>query len=232
MWGATASGTQRCSHCCISIHAPRVGRDRGLGWGKPHSVVFQSTRPVWGATTRYCNYSKGKFDFNPRAPCGARPLNSFRNKCLFNFNPRAPCGARRKAGIIVEQVKEFQSTRPVWGATRKSNRSADWVYFNPRAPCGARRKLSGRRNSSEEISIHAPRVGRDLRGGRGSSPSNYFNPRAPCGARLGIFPVLASANMISIHAPRVGRDTTFHSHNTTSLNFNPRAPCGARPHYL
>ena len=37
-------------------------------------------------------------------------------------------------------VAEFQSTRPVWGATLLD---APWMekqkHFNPRAPCGARR---------------------------------------------------------------------------------------------
>ncbi len=78
----------------------------------------------------------------------------------------------------------FQSTRPVWGATGK---------------------LLGERNHNR-ISIHAPRVGRDLRqqlsllwqeifqstrpvwgatawARRTCRWALYFNPRAPCGAR-------------------------------------------------
>ena len=56
----------------ISIHAPRVGRDQNLR----------------GQTLRCC-------DFNPRAPCGARPVHSAGSVRLLYFNPRAPCGARR-----------------------------------------------------------------------------------------------------------------------------------------
>ena len=33
------------------------------------------------------------------------------------FNPRAPCGARRGATVWVSDDNEFQSTRPVRGAT-------------------------------------------------------------------------------------------------------------------
>ena len=78
-----------------------------------------------------------------------------------NFNPRAPCGARREVWAGPAVPMQFQSTRPVWGATL--------VIFSVKTPFG--------------ISIHAPRVGRD---GTRAAPRRarcYFNPRAPCGAR-------------------------------------------------
>ena len=34
----------------ISIHAPRVGRDFDAPFFFPSAALFQSTRPVWGAT--------------------------------------------------------------------------------------------------------------------------------------------------------------------------------------
>ena len=56
------------------------------------------------------------------------------------------------------------------------------------------------------VSIHAPRVGRDglhvSRPHRGRS----FNPRAPCGARQQGYVSRVTPNPVSIHAPRVGRD--------------------------
>ena len=101
---------------CISIHAPLAGRD-GI------------TRCGMGTPT----------DFNPRAPCGARPRPGwwpgwpgrfqstrplrgatpavrYLRKNIFHFNPRAPCGARHRSRSIC---------------------LAD-CDFNPRAPCGAR----------------------------------------------------------------------------------------------
>ena len=57
------------------------------------------------------------------------------------------------------------------------------------------------------ISIHAPRVGRDVKIiGRASDFSQHFNPRAPCGARLSVARFVFISVAISIHAPRVGRD--------------------------
>ena len=41
-----------------------------------------------------CRYSPRKAYFNPRAPCGARPVRSARQQGRLYFNPRAPCGAR------------------------------------------------------------------------------------------------------------------------------------------
>ena len=104
-------------------------------------------------------------------------------------------------------ILEFQSTRPMRGAT-----PAPKLVL-----CGG------------DISIHAPHAGRDIlttvsateistfqstRPMRGATiithtpkrPRIYFNPRAPCGAR----PAFSAAAF-------------------SDRNFNPRAPCGARP---
>ena len=61
------------------------------------------------------------------------------------------------------QNTEFQSTRPVWGATMSALSFPVCPYhFNPRAPCGARRLPSVYLWARVVISIHAPRVGRDV----------------------------------------------------------------------
>ncbi len=79
----------------ISIHAPRVGSDRSSVlffemaskfqstlpvWGATTDAdlaamdgVFQSTLPVWGATPRHMPCPVPILDFNPRSPCGERP---------------------------------------------------------------------------------------------------------------------------------------------------------------
>ena len=190
-------------------------------------------------------------DFNPRAPCGARPSR--------------PSGASRRCG--------FQSTRPVRGATQRdrrqrlheqisihaprAGRDASSIAcltihkdFNPRAPCGARQ---GRvvLEESGRISIHAPRAGRDqatnqyyrqpdsfqstrpVRGATGYT--GYYGvptlisihaPRAGRDVLLSILPT--PVTMISIHAPRAGRDQDSVIMRSERLYFNPRAPCGAR----
>ena len=78
-----------------------------------------------------------------------------------DFNPRAPCGARPPPA-------DYSGT------------PAD---FNPRAPCGARLHGITNNDNDEEISIHEPRVGRDLLAVKILVSFVDFTPRAPCGAR-------------------------------------------------
>ena len=146
--------------------------------------------------------------FNPRAPYGARLASLGHGAWIYtDFNPRAPYGARHVYARYLRTNFEFQSTRPIRGATPP--RSMPWarpLYFNPRAPYGARRQRPDRRRLQR----------------------HYFNPRAPYGAR----PVTAALSLsaalfqstrpiwgatekiaarfkldrISIHAPHMGRD--------------------------
>ena len=134
------------------------------------AATFQSTRPMRGATRPPRLLTCRPSNFNPRAPCGARPAPPRRGRRPGNFNPRAPCGARlaKKANGLDPIV--FQSTRPMRGATQH---------------CGA---LHVRRN----ISIHAPHAGRDGFFGLKAQGGLYFNPRAPCGARHDIVKELTS----------------------------------------
>ena len=101
------------------------------------------------------------------------------------------------------------------------------------------------------VSIHAPRVGRDLRLDLIIYLLSCFNSRTPCGARLVLraseifslevsihaprvgrdtVPPLAYTRLgfVSIHAPRVGRDTSLRLNINIPLRFNSRTPCGAR----
>ena len=107
----------------------------------------------------------------------------------------------------VVRAAQFQSTRPVRGATMgQAAREADgWISIHaPRA--GRDIYLVPQVGVLFVISIHAPRAGRD---------DMIFT----------VFPVDFS---ISIHAPRAGRDHESRSQSAIEPNFNPRAPCGAR----
>ncbi len=57
-----------------------------------------------------------------------------------SFNSRAPHGARRFAIVAITHITMFQFTRPAWGATIAHFRSPFLVF----------------------VSIHAPRMGRDV----------------------------------------------------------------------
>ena len=170
----------------ISIHAPRVGSDpsqisasylvygfqstlpvwgatRLAGCSMP-PAEFQSTLPVWGATFGLMSSGTSGFNFNPRSPCGERRTTGICGTCIFYFNPRSPCGERQDPTKQNIWRKLFQSTLPVWGATgRKADGRDDLRDFNPRSPCGERRGFDDTHLRRDGISIHAPRVGSDMR---------------------------------------------------------------------
>ena len=164
VWGATGCSSSLPHRPEISIHAPRVGSDEQSGGRIASAIVFQSTLPVWGATvaagplvvhrTISIHAPRVGSDCPPRWCTWPAPPN---------FNPRSPCGERLPFALrVFSTASSFQSTLPVWGATGRG-----W-----RGRCDTR------------ISIHAPRVGSDLRRRRSRRGRRDFNPRSPCGERL------------------------------------------------
>ena len=131
----------------VSIHAPHAGRDRGNRDFYPARIrfnprapcgarpsiltrciprsMFQSTRPVRGATAMFGRKAQ-TVAVSIHAPRAGRDgfLDAPLCFCI-SFNPRAPCGARQMGYSIVHVEKVFQSTRPVRGATKVS-----WSTFS------------------------------------------------------------------------------------------------------
>ena len=123
-----------------------------------------------------------------------------------NFNPRAPCGARHYYHTAIISDKQFQSTRPVRGATwRWISSRPTTCYFNPRAPCGARPVHTYLAPYIPAISIHAPRAGRDI-SRRFPGLRFWISIHAPRAGRDCLQSLHRVTDVISIHAPRAGRD--------------------------
>ena len=147
----------------ISIHAPRVGCDLCLKLSLCRTVMISIHAPRVGCDA-LLGLEQGKLDdFNPRTPCGVRPalhcpggdghgisIHAPRVGCdlllwrlamaLQTISIHAPrVGCDEKAHQLVEELTEFQSTHPVWGATCTSWAGFVGIkYFNPRTPCGVR----------------------------------------------------------------------------------------------
>ena len=176
--------------------------------------MFQSTRPARGATgvgAVIC-HTGPFFGSNPRAPRGARLRPSPNGMLRFRpgFNPRAPRGARRGLeGLVAEQLL-FQSTRPA---------------------AGAGSEVSSPALHEINVSIHAPRAGRDpveLGTQPIHHPVSIHAPRAGSWSFAGLF-LGVNRNLVSIHAPRAGRGARgFTTSRRAGFGFNPRAPRGAR----
>ncbi len=103
----------------VSIHAPRAGRDVAMRAKACMERLFQSTRPVRGATAAELKEQIDKLSFNPRAPCGARPGSDgmrTRAEAVSIHAPRAGRDSIPRPKTLL--IYLFQSTRPVRGATR------------------------------------------------------------------------------------------------------------------
>ena len=149
----------------ISIHAPRAGRDAYLNNANGEEDVFQSTRPVRGATRLF--YTVGKFstDFNPRAPCGARHGNAQIIRNLFFISIHAPRAGRDLHGECADcPTGQFQSTRPVRGATGSSPSSSPTFAFQSTRPV--------RGATSSAVMTCSPPLFQSTRPVRGATRSN------------------------------------------------------------
>ena len=163
VWGETVGLVSlRALQKIISIHSPRAGRDGEKRGAKIERRNFNPLAPC-GARPSSAGTAARIFHFNPLAPCGARPHAGKIFSGGRDFNPLAPCGARPEADWFAPRKTVFQSTRPVRGETWRSL----YAIF-----------------STEKISIHSPRAGRDRR-------------------LIGKYGLMS---IISIHSPRAGRD--------------------------
>ena len=169
----------------ISIHAPRVGSDAtevaSFGGdnnfnprspcgerlfeyiGKPTHHLFQSTLPVWGATSCAASYITSGKNFNPRSPCGERHCVCFTFFYICVISIHAPrVGSDPGCSGWHKRKWRFQSTLPVWGATVGRNLSLLMILFQSTLPVwGATSETGVIEIGGQAISIHAPRVGSD-----------------------------------------------------------------------
>ena len=167
-------------------------------------------------------------NFNPRIPYGMRPHAHPQDHPARHFNPRIPYGMRRNRAPILTNKLLFQSTHPVWDATRSALRSftlpfkfqsthpvwdatfmavRHWVIrgFQSTHPVWDATERIRTTLDALSISIHASRMGCDHATKASRQRRSYFNPRIPYGMR------------------RVGRVI-----QRRLTYFNPRIPYGMR----
>ena len=115
---------------------------------------------------------------------GSDTLNASKNGTNRYFNPRSPCGERPAKATIAPAAKQFQSTLPVWGATSPCSGIPPQSKFQSTLPVWGATLWDLVIVRKDFISIHAPRVGSDVKVAERYTKAN-----------------------ISIHAPRVGSDS-------------------------
>ena len=151
------------------------------------------------------------------------------NPPFLYFNPLSPHGERHKSANYDEFLVIFQSTLPAWGETRC------FIYDAETA----------------DISIHSPRMGRDIKAVRKAAGLNQFQSTLPAWGETHFIPfwwalcpfqstlpawgetvrhgLSHGLAVISIHSPRMGRDETGSAGRRTAADFNPLSPHGERP---
>ena len=93
--GGDVEGKARATERLISIHAPREGGDCGFLKSPVYSLIFQSTPPARGATSRQFIKQADYFTFQSTPPArGATLFYCPIYGTAINFNPRPPRGGR------------------------------------------------------------------------------------------------------------------------------------------
>ena len=145
VWGATSCHRCRRVRCAVSIHAPRVGRDlpgnpvgqasacfnprapcgarRNIDHGFLHTALFQSTRPVWGATSIVRLGAPRSLFQSTRPVWGATRECPLAGGAL-SFQSTRPVWGATQITAASAAALSFQSTRPVWGATTRRTHTA------------------------------------------------------------------------------------------------------------
>ena len=132
---------------------------------------------------------------------GGRPV-------FHGFNPPSPCGEGRRLPMFLHSSSRvFQSTLPVWGGTV--------AKFAQRA-------------DRAKISIHPPRVGRDLDDLESSFDELHFNPPSPCGEGHLAQLFVSVGSDFNPPSP-CGEGPLTSASDPEATYFNPPSPCGEGP---
>ena len=140
VWGATGRMRKAVQKRTISIHAPRVGSDIiGGDPGSDYNISIHAPRVGSDLAAPFTADCRTISIHAPRVGSDDWRHGLWHDPLY--FNPRSPCGERRNPFKLLKELWGFQSTLPVWGATPVSSGPTD----------------------GPGISIHAPRVGSDLK---------------------------------------------------------------------
>ena len=140
-----------------------MGRDSSSSRPSCSSNVFQSTRPVWGATEIYVMVFQAlKISIHaPRVGRDHQPCCQ-RHGVSWHFNPRAPCGARPGRRALSWHRQGISIHAPRVGRDFQPRHIRALVrVISIHAPRVGRDLIDASYHRWIPISIHAPRVGRD-----------------------------------------------------------------------
>ena len=138
-WGETPLGSVSTLAQRISIHSPRMGRDRTVGPVQIPAAPFQSTLPAWGETRSAARRFVSGAAFQSTLPTrGETPDRDLGNRS-FKFQSTLPTRGETVDALGAAYNMSISIHSPHTGrdAAAAASGSAGW-YFNPLSPHGER----------------------------------------------------------------------------------------------
>ena len=167
----------------VSIHALLAECDPGCGFCIICIMRFNPRTPCGVRPLRRHRLFRRRC-FNPRTPCGVRPKTTKTERKTLCFNPRTPCGVRLFAKHTDCPCMLFQSTHSFRSATQSLGNSHQPERVSIHALLAECDITSRKLSQSATVSIHALLAECDPTSGNKPPHNNSFNPRTPCGVRL------------------------------------------------
>ena len=198
----------RISGMFQSTHSLRSATVRGSG--RPRSGMQVSIHALLAeCDTGRASEVVSANSFNPRTPCGVRPIMTppILIRTLFQSTH-----SLRSATLGVGKDKTQGSTVSIHALLAECDKfrqdgRAGKSGFNPRTPCGVRLISMNPYDNWKIVSIHALLAECDSWRIILPCGTRSFNPRTPCGVRHALLPMSLWGFM---------------------TGFNPRTPCGVR----
>ena len=149
---------------------------------------------------------KSTHNFNPRPPCGGRPLFTISLNYDLAFQSTSSVWRTTLEWLKEEHATIFQSTSSVWRTTMPLLTSTVLASFQSTSSVWRTTYSPHKSALLPTISIHVLRVEDDRLFALLPSVNRYFNPRPPCGGRRGRAGGAHPGGVISIHVLRVEDD--------------------------
>ena len=108
--------------------------------------------------------------------------------------------------LPAKRDQPFQSTLPAWGETLRNARCGSDAQISIHSPRMGRDILAELYTVLGIISIHSPRMGRDLVALAVVVMAAHISIHSPRMGRDSVYPLYYNGIPISIHSPRMGRD--------------------------
>ena len=145
----------------ISIHALRMERDRPAFYDKfENGISIHALRMERDPLLVAAPYKL--WDFNPRAPHGARHISLLVSLFILPFQSTRSAWSATGAASTAGADSTFQSTRSAWSATRRPARQSRATAISIHALRMERDSVANCIAISLGISIHALRMERDV----------------------------------------------------------------------